>query len=144
MKGLKGFAALLAAVVSIGAAGAIGTQRTEQEVHFYGVVRHNTGTSWVLLDNATHKPSGLGAVHCEPGGTGELQIDYLTPLTTVGTASVTVDEAYAGKVVVGASVGLNSIFLTFKTPTGTKYHCSAVPPFNNSNAFIDGRGHALL
>lgn len=143
MKGLKGFAALLAAVVSIGAAGAIGTQRTEQEVHFYGVVRHEA-TGWVLLNNATHKPSGLGVVRCEPGGSGELEIHYLTPLVTVGAVSVTPDEAYVTKIMVGASVGLNAIFLTLKKPDGTKLHClSPLTQINNSNFFLDGTGTVL-
>lgn len=74
------------------------TETTLTPVHYYGVVRFETG-GWVILNNATHTPSGLASVR--PIETGELEIVYTTPLVTVGTANVTMDEAYAGKVFAG-------------------------------------------
>lgn len=114
------------------------TQQTSSEVHMYGVLRAGPG-GWVLLNNATHIPQGLGAVECESDG--ELRIEFQTPLQTVGTASASPDETYAGKVFMGPSVGLTAIYITFRI-NGSVVHCSSpLLVFPNGNFQLDVWGN---
>lgn len=106
-------------------------------VHMFGVVRAQAGGLWTLLDNSTHTPEGLLPPQCV--GT-ELYIPFVAPLSAVGTVSITMDEAYAGKVFAGPSVALSGIYLTFRI-NGSVVSCnSAALVINNSNIFIDAWG----
>lgn len=117
-------------------------QQLGSEVHMYGIVRFETG-GWVLLNNTAHIPQGLGDVTCMQD-TGEVKVSFMSPLETVGTSSVTVDEAYAGKVAAGASVGLSAIYLTFRV-NGSTVHCSSSAlKISNSNVFLDVWGTVAL
>lgn len=112
---------------------------TSTTVHYYGIARVGP-SGWFILDDANHTPSGLTSAYCMPT-TGELQIAYQTPLVEVGVAQVSVDETYAGKVVVGASVGLPFIYITFKKIDGTVLPCwSSLLNLPNSNIFVEVEG----
>lgn len=126
-------------VTSDGLPDTMTTETTLTPVHLFGVVRFEPG-GWVILNNSTHTPSGLASVRAVPE-TGELEIVYTTPLVTVGTANITMDEAYAGKVFAGPSVGLAAIFLTFRINGTTIDARSTTLKINNSNVFIDIWGH---
>lgn len=84
-------------------------------VHYFGVIVRS-GTGWSVLDDAGHAPLGLTAASLGPNGT--LQIDF-PALAKVGTFTITPDEAWCGKFIPGASVGLDVAYVTIRTPNGT-------------------------
>lgn len=131
----KSLTALLFCVVWVLGSG-ISTVGETTHAHYYGVVR-SLSTGWILIDDANHTPVGLHSPYCMPD-TGELRITYTTPLVTVGTANVTMDETYAGKVFGGPSVGLEYIYLTWRI-NGSTVHCSSstLRTSSNANAFVE-------
>lgn len=88
-----------------------------------GIVRADPATgAWSVLSNPAHTPAGVTGVSCSHA-TGALTVTF-TPVASIGTFIVGMDETYVGRYDAGASAGLDRLVITIRRPsTGEVVAC---------------------